>query len=324
MFIKKFFPLALLLCLGLAACEQDRVNPPVDPNSPAAKAEKIAAEKAKTDAENKDVEKTENQQPDAQKPDADKEKEEAAANSPREDEEVAAPEKKADKEPVKLTEKQIKELAKCNNTKQKVTNEVDSGDEWQYTTMSETEYKKFLDTDKNIYWYATNVYNTKDWKIASTPIESSAGINWNSKNDIILLRRNFCTEASYKYSNPKTTMHARYTGKMDVYINNVLVYTDKNKLPNTGDKYTEIKFEKPPIVITDLNTISVVILSKEANNNFDLAIDLQGEQQIVKDTNNDSPASPKADAKAPAAPPKADAKAPAAPPKAAAKAPAKK
>lgn len=291
MFIKKITPLALLLCLGLVGCEKDRVSPPENPNLPTPKATE-----------------------------ANTETEEAAANSPREDKEVSAPERKADKEPVKLSQKMAENFAKHNNTKQKVTYEVDSGDEWQYTTMTENQYNEYIQSEeKNLYWYADDVDNSKNWNIVSTPIDASSGINWNSTNKVLLLRKIFCTNASYKYSNPQTTMHARYTGKMDVYINNVLVYSDKDKLPNTGDKYTEIKFDKAPIVVTDLNTISVKVVSKEDNNNFDMAIDLQGDQ-----INDEEPAPPKADAKAPAAPPKADAKAPAAPPKAAAKAPANK
>ena len=308
MFIKKFFPLALLLCLGLTACEQDHVSPPIDPNSPAAKAT---------------ANKTEGQPPTAQN--QEKKAEEPVADSPREDKEVKAPEKKT-KEPVKLTEKQTKELAKCNNTKQKVTNEIDSGDDWQYITMSEDEFAQF--SEKNMYWHANNVYNTKDWKIAATPFVG-ANIDWNDKKNVILMRRNFCTQASYKYNNPKSTMHARYTGKMDVYINNVLVYSDKNRLPNTGDKYTEIKFDKAPVVIIDLNTISVVIHSKEADNFFDMAIDLSdeplppAEASADAKVNENAPANPpKAEDKAPAAPPKAEDKAPAAPPKAEDKAPA--
>ena len=173
------------------------------------------------------------------------------------------------------------ELTKSDNNRhpgQKVTEGVSNGDEWQYIVMNNDAYKTFV--KNNPSWFSQD-FNSKAWgirqapmgniiKISNSELDPATQISWNDNSNNLLLRRVFNVNDPTLYKN--TTMNVFYSNNMEVYVNNILVYSDKDKTKKATDTYTSVKFDKAPVIVKGENIISVHLKGTSKNKEFDMSL----------------------------------------------------
>lgn len=169
---------------------------------------------------------------------------------------------------------------------QKITEGVSNGDEWQYIVMNDDAYKTFV--NNNPSWFSQD-FNSKAWgirkapmgniiKTDSTELDPATQISWNDNSNNLLLRRVFTVEDPNLYKN--TTMNIFYSNDMEVYVNNVLVYSDKDKTKKATDTYASVKFDKVPIIVKGDNIISIHLKSTDKNKEFDMSLTKAEAQKV--------------------------------------------
>lgn len=238
-----FLSATALLCLSLNACGPNNVSDtktPQSETSPIAQStpEQAPAEKAKVDEKlSKAI---------AHQPNADK--------------------------------KELTKSGYYRHQGQKITEGVSNGDEWQYIVMNDDAYKTFV--NNNPSWFSQD-FNSKAWGIRQAPmgniiktsnseLDPATQISWNDNSNNLLLRRVFNVNDPTLYKN--TTMNVFYNNDMEVYVNNVLVYSDKDKTKKATDTYTSIKFDKTPIIVKGDNIISIHLRGTDKNKEFDMSL----------------------------------------------------
>lgn len=253
MSLKKSFFLsaAALLCLSLSACSPDNTADnkiPQSPTTPTAQStpEQVNTEKVKVDEKlSKAI---------AHQPNADK--------------------------------KELTKSGYYRHQGQKITEGVSNGDEWQYIVMNDDAYKTFV--NNNPSWFSQD-FNSKAWgtrqapmgnviKTGNSELDPATQISWNGNSNNLLLRRVFNVEDPTLYKN--TTMNVFYNNDMEVYVNNVLVYSDKGKAKKATDSYTPVKFDKAPIIVKGDNIISIHLKATDKNKEFDMSLTKADPQKV--------------------------------------------
>ncbi|MGM9998100.1 MAG: hypothetical protein ACI38Q_01670 [Candidatus Bruticola sp.] len=178
----------------------------------------------------------------------------------------------------KLDKKDLSKDGYCIHEKQKVTDGVSNGAEWQYIVMNDEAYKTFV--NNNPSWFSQD-FNSKVWGIRNAPmgnviktngaeLDPASQISWNDNSNNLLLRRVFNAKDPSIYKN--TSMNIFCGSEMEVYVNNVLVYSDMGKNKKTADKYNVVKFDKAPNIVQGNNIISIHLKSTDKNKEFDMSL----------------------------------------------------
>ena len=71
---------------------------------------------------------------------------------------------------------------------------------------------------------------------------------------------------------------------MEVYVNNVLVYSDKDKVKKATDSYTSIKFDKVPVIVKGDNIIAVHLKGTDKDKEFDMSLTKADPQKVQSDS----------------------------------------
>jgi len=185
------------------------------------------------------------------------------------------------------------ELTKSDNYRhqdQNITEGVSNGDEWQYIVMNDDAYKTFV--SNNPSWFSPD-FNSKAWgtrqapmgniiKTSNSELDPATQISWNDNSNNLLLRRVFRVENPALYKN--TTMNVFYNNDMEVYVNNVLVYSDKDKVKKATDSYTSIKFDKVPVIVKGDNIIAVHLKGTDKDKEFDMSLTKADPQKVQSDS----------------------------------------
>lgn len=232
-------------------------------------------------------------------------KEQAQNNKAQNDEQLA----KAIAHQPNADKKELTSSGYFRHEGQKITEGVSNGDEWQYIVMNNDAYKTFV--NNNPSWFSQD-FNSKAWgtrkapmgniiKTSGAELDPATQISWNDNSNNLLLRRVFNVEDPNLYKN--TTMNVFYNNDMEVYVNNILVYSDKDKTKKATDTYTNVKFDKAPIIVKGDNIISVHLKGTDKNKEFDMSLTKVEPQKVEpgppsKDDKNNKAQQSKTNAKA--------------------------